>query len=426
MAEMFLDKLAADTHRGQADNLRTGKLPGGNSYGYTPVPGKPGEVTIDQDQAKVVRRIFAEMVAGASPKAIVAGLNRDRIPSPTGRDWNPNTIRGSGKWGCGILRNAQYVGRLVWNRTRWVRDPDTKRKVRQLRDPGEIMVSNVPELRIVDESDWNAVQALLANRAQPENRRRPTRPTYLLSGKVRCGICDNAYVASGGKGHTPRFICIGRKEKGICSNRLIANAEIEDRVLMAVQAKLLAPEAIAEMARQHEAGRKSAEITSREARQRTEKRLGAIGRELKTLLAALTAAGARAPQTIVERMNALETEQRELTDRLSAEPASNIVPIRPAEIERLRQTAADLRTTLAKARTGNPAAWQKAIQDIRQFVDEVLVYEDRIELHGDASILFQDAAPAKPAARRVGSSGSVSSHRRPKPGPAAFRRIVAA
>ena len=74
-------------------------------------------------QAAIVRRIFAEFVAGVSPKAIAKALNAEGIPGPAGAAWSPSTIHGNPKRGTGILNNELYVGRLVWNRQRFVKDP---------------------------------------------------------------------------------------------------------------------------------------------------------------------------------------------------------------------------------------------------------------------------------------------------------------
>jgi site-specific DNA recombinase len=47
MGEMFLADLAQKTRRGQRARVATGASGGGRSYGYDPVPGRPGEMTIN-------------------------------------------------------------------------------------------------------------------------------------------------------------------------------------------------------------------------------------------------------------------------------------------------------------------------------------------------------------------------------------------
>lgn len=80
---LFLKDLADKTRRGQRGRVEAGKIPGGNSYGYRMVRSiqadgsvTTGEREIDEEQAGIVRRIFAEYAEGSAPRAIVsAGRN---------------------------------------------------------------------------------------------------------------------------------------------------------------------------------------------------------------------------------------------------------------------------------------------------------------------------------------------------------------
>ena len=78
---------------------------------------------IEPAEAAVVRRIFQEYAAGRSAKAIAQALNREEIAGPHGGGWGPSTVAGNAARGSGILNNELYVGRLVWNRLRYVKDP---------------------------------------------------------------------------------------------------------------------------------------------------------------------------------------------------------------------------------------------------------------------------------------------------------------
>ncbi|PSL13475.1 recombinase family protein, partial [Shimia abyssi] len=64
-----------------------------------------------------------------SPRAIAFGLNRDGIPGPRGKTWGASTLHGNVQRGTGILNNELYIGRLVWNRLRYIKDPDTGKRV---------------------------------------------------------------------------------------------------------------------------------------------------------------------------------------------------------------------------------------------------------------------------------------------------------
>jgi DNA invertase Pin-like site-specific DNA recombinase len=137
--ELFLEDLADKTRRGMQGAVHRGFSPGGRAYGYRSEPMRDdiGAVvgyrrSIDPQEAEVVRRIYHFYgIYGLTPRAIAHRLNAERVPTPRsarGRrsgSWTPATITGSRAKGIGILRNPIYVGKLVWNRSRKVRDPDT-------------------------------------------------------------------------------------------------------------------------------------------------------------------------------------------------------------------------------------------------------------------------------------------------------------
>jgi hypothetical protein len=54
-----------------------------------------GTRTINEAEANIVRRIFAEYIDGRSPLAIVKELNREAVPAPRGGSWSASTLNGS-------------------------------------------------------------------------------------------------------------------------------------------------------------------------------------------------------------------------------------------------------------------------------------------------------------------------------------------
>lgn len=78
-------------------------------YGYT--INSDGELEINPDEAKVVSWIFERYLAGDSLGKIAAGLERQGIPSPTGRPkWNREAIDK-------LLSNEKYTGRVLLQKT---------------------------------------------------------------------------------------------------------------------------------------------------------------------------------------------------------------------------------------------------------------------------------------------------------------------
>src|ERR1700758_1042803 len=90
---------------------------------------------------------------------IAKRLNAEGVLGPSGKAWGPSTIHGNRQRGTGILNNELYIGRLVWNRLRYVKDPETGRRVSRLNPESGWIVQNVNGLRIVDPSLWERVKA---------------------------------------------------------------------------------------------------------------------------------------------------------------------------------------------------------------------------------------------------------------------------
>ncbi|MGB8901873.1 MAG: recombinase family protein [Methylocella sp.] len=55
--------------------------------------------------------------------------NKEAVPGPSGTAWGPSTIHGNPDRGTGILNNELYIGKLVWNRLRYIKDPETGKRV---------------------------------------------------------------------------------------------------------------------------------------------------------------------------------------------------------------------------------------------------------------------------------------------------------
>src|SRR5262245_13593967 len=182
---LFLQDLAHKVRRGMTGVIRDGRHAGGRAYGYRPVPGKPGEMLIVPQEAIVIRRIFAAYIAGETPREIAGALNKEGITPPRGTRWNASTINGSRQRGYGILHNAMYGGRLVWNRVRMLKDPDTGKRVSRANSPDQWQSVLVPRLAIVDADVFAAAQARkqALGSTQPQSHRRPR---HLLSGLLKC------------------------------------------------------------------------------------------------------------------------------------------------------------------------------------------------------------------------------------------------
>jgi DNA invertase Pin-like site-specific DNA recombinase len=196
---------------------REGRFLGGRPpYGYQlvdagphPNPAKAGagqrahRLAPDPATAPIVRRIFAEYLAGAGLYAIAEGLTRDGVPSPSAHDRSRNRHREGRAWAKSavraILLNPRYTGREVWNRQprhEVLVDVDDVAAgydtVQRWNDPSEWAWSaEETHEALVSAEDYARAQELArAGRNRPAARKAHRAPhPYMLRGLLTCGLC---------------------------------------------------------------------------------------------------------------------------------------------------------------------------------------------------------------------------------------------
>lgn len=133
-------------------------------YGYErSAPAKHG-CEILAEEAAIVRRVFEAYADGTSPAQIAHDLNADRIPNRRGGLWQGQAIAG-GQWrSAGLLRNELYVGRIVYDRMRSEKDPQSGKRVKVLAD--HPTVRHAPSLRIIDDPLWQRALDLQVQRGR--------------------------------------------------------------------------------------------------------------------------------------------------------------------------------------------------------------------------------------------------------------------
>ncbi len=400
MNALFLRDLAAKTHRGLRGRVEAGKSGGGVTYGYQVVrrigtDGTPivGERRIDEAQAAIVLRVFEAYAAGDSPKKIALGLNATQVPAPRGGAWSGSTINGNRTRGTGILNNELYIGRLVWNRLAYMKDPETGRRRSRPHEDGEVIVTEVPELRIVPQALWEAArhrQRKLDDQARCAGSGTAAtaafwskqRPRYLFSGLLRCGVCGSGFS----KISATHFGCSGARNKGptACTNgRTIKRDVLENTVLDGLRQRLMDPISYQTFAKEFTAewNRLQMAATGDHAARAAE--LDKTVRQIERMVDAI--ANGTAAAAISAKLNALE--QRRLA--LEAEIATSTAPapyLHPNLADLYRQRVADL----AVALQSDAAA--EARELIRGLIDTITLHPNgagqRIEIRGELSAIL--------------------------------------
>jgi site-specific DNA recombinase len=412
MNALFLKDLAAKTHHGLRGRVEGGKSGGGICYGYRVIKRLDergdrirGDREINPARADVVRRIFRDFTASISPRAIAMKLNAEGVIGPETKLCNDTTIRGHLKRGTGVINNELYLGRLVWNRLHYVKDPSTGKHVSRLNPESERIVTAIPELRIIDDKLWQSVKAkqseiaekfvnvTAAIREHHSNKgfNSARRPKSLFSGLVFCGWCDGSCSLRS----ADRFVCSAHVGNGSCSNgRTLLRSELEQRVLEGLKDRLLAPEVVAEAMRAY------AEETNRLNRERRASgdgwraELAKVEKQIQGMVEAIK--DGMFLRTMIDAMDALEARKAELSNLLS-EASTDAPDILPSASQLYAKRVAHLTEALNR-----PEDRAEAAQTLRGLIERIVVRPGAkrgqidVTLHGElGTILTWTAARSR-------------------------------
>ncbi len=153
-------------------------------YGYRRAEGDHTRLAADPAPAEVVRRIFAEFLAGRSKSAIARGLNAGGVPPPAAY-----RSGGAGLWSYSsvdhILRNPVYRGDLVQGR--YGNISYKIQKTRRRPEERWFVVRGTHEA-LVDPADFDRAQSLMETDTRADVRG----DVHPLAGLARCAACGRA------------------------------------------------------------------------------------------------------------------------------------------------------------------------------------------------------------------------------------------
>jgi DNA invertase Pin-like site-specific DNA recombinase len=349
MAAMWLKGHGEKVRRGLEGKARRGQVAAGLCYGYAKAPtiDAKGEVirggrTIDEAQAAIVRRVFAEYLAGKSPRQIALTLNREGVPGPggPGRLWAPGTISGSAKRKTGLLYQEAYVGRIIFGRSTVKKHPTTGKRM-SIYGGARMIVTEAPHLRIVDQATWDAVHARKAALA-PVRCFHQKRPARLLAGLVKCEHCGSSFWSRG----RTHYECSGTHDRGICDNRkTLRVADLEEAVIGLVEKLCETPKffarfvAEANVANRKAAGGYDAEIAG------LKRQLAKVETSIGNVIASMEEA--RASRALGARLAELEAQADRLRAEIAAKPRPATLDWHPRMGEYLKLIRPRLREALA-------------------------------------------------------------------------------
>ena len=187
---------------------QAGKIAGGGSrpYGF-----EADKRTVRESEAVVIRDCAARVLAGESIRSITADLTERAVPTVSGGQWKPQT-----------LRTLLMSGRISGQRER----------------KGEI-VATAEWPAIITAAETTRIRALLSD---PTRRTNKSARRDLLVRLLRCGVCGETLISRPRSGGDRRYACAKGPGFSGCGRTYVMADTLEAFVVEAVLYRLDSPE----------------------------------------------------------------------------------------------------------------------------------------------------------------------------------------
>lgn len=214
VAQQEVENISANVKKGLKMKMQRGELVGFQGclgYDYHP---ETKTITINEEEAEIVKYIFNRYNEGAGCFIISQELER----------FGYKTKRGNGVWAettvMGILKNEKYKGDIRQGKTFTV-DPISKRRLDNFGEEDQFYIHNHHEGIISDEL-FESVQTIIQRRAKnkknADGKREVFTRKYSFSCMLECGFCG-AHLSrrswhSGSEYQKPIWQCVTATKKG--------------------------------------------------------------------------------------------------------------------------------------------------------------------------------------------------------------------
>lgn len=339
-AEKYSENLSATVVDALNSTVSNGFSIGGHRLlGYTSIEsGKNRIVTVNEDEAPIVRRIFQGVADGIPPKKIYDVLNQEGYRTANGKPFSINSFQHA-------LKNRKYIGEFWWK---------------------EQMYPNIfPQL--IDKDVFERVQNILSEKSHG-NGGGKAKNSFLLSGKAFCGYCGSRLVGTTAKKVFPYYNCSLKWRKKECSKKGEPSEDLEISIINAVIHHLRKYIDTTQVAKTVEANYRKSVIN--EKIKTTKSELSSIDKEFNKLMRTLYRTNVHsAISHINDNLEALEKRKEQKLKELQ-----KIESINSANDE------TGIVKYINKLLKGNPCNDKYRQYIIHHFINQVFVYEDRIDI----------------------------------------------
>ena len=143
--------------------------------------GEDGNLVVNREEAKTIKLIYGDFLAGLSCYAIAEKLTAMGVKTPAGKDkWSQGTVKR-------ILQNEKYAGNALLQKS-YIADFLTKKQVVNHGEVPQYFVEDNHEA-IIEPVVFDRVQDMLKERSKKKGYSGVT----IFSSRIRCGCCGGWY-----------------------------------------------------------------------------------------------------------------------------------------------------------------------------------------------------------------------------------------
>ena len=307
----------------------SGEPMGQPPYGYIKDPDNPKHWIIDEEAAKVVRRIYAMTIEGYGSEQIASALEQDGILTPRAY-WASKGINRPGKakelspthWNCSsivkILSLQEYCGDILNFKT-YSKSYKLKKRIENDRE-NWVVFSDV-HTPIIERAVWEQVQE---KRGKQRKRKTNNGDVNMFSGLLVCADCGHNlhYHFNQGNPEIKYFNCSNYKgNRGTCNSTHYVRVDFLEQVVLGEIHRLtkFASKYERQFAEAVMGHSQKAAQSERQSMQKEIYALQARDKELDTLFERIyedNVSGKISDERFARMSIKYEEEQKELTERL--------------------------------------------------------------------------------------------------------------
>ena len=368
--QFYSENMAEDIMRGLLDNASKCIANTRPPIGYK--KGDDKRYAIDEPAAAIVREIFQKVIDGWRYADIAADLNRRKIKTRNGGEWNKGSFHR-------MINNEMYTGVYKYSDVR--------------------IEGGVPA--IVSKETFDEAQRVIHTKGNPVGRTRMY-SDYILTGKLFCGHCGTMMVGISGKTRDGvpgyhYYTCQKRRLEHACDKKNVSREWIEKTVVNAVREYVMQDNVVEWIIEGYqkfiESARKESALESMKAE------LTTVKKSTENIMKAIEAG--IITETTKERLLELESKRKDLEHSIDIE-SKVLKEVSPEQI----------RFWIEQFRYGDIESRDFQKELIRVFVQSIYLYDDKLKLvfnydtEGERQISFEEIESAD-------SEGVVGSYKLP-------------